>query len=99
MACVNLEVERLAILARKKDAETCMHNNSKQVYVYQREFEVHQRAFFKAISDLDELDIELLRLRRGDSVELGNGKDAGNDIVGKLHWQSTESTSDSSSEW
>lgn len=66
---MELESQRIEIVTRKKEAENLMHDNSKKVNIYQKEFEVYQRAFVKAVSDLHNLDHRLSRARKGEDAE------------------------------
>lgn len=46
-----------------------MHEHAKMVHTYQKEFEVAQRAFIKAVTELHHLEVQLSSLRTGKGVD------------------------------
>lgn len=52
-----------------------MHDNATKVHVYQKEFEMHQRAFVKAVTRLHELDLKLSDVRNRTDAGVGVGED------------------------
>lgn len=45
-----------------------MHEHAKMVHISQKEFEVAQRAFIKAVTELHHLELQLSNLRTGKGV-------------------------------
>lgn len=59
-----LDQRRAESLARKKEAEVLMQESAKKVHTYQKEFEVNQKAFLQAVSELRDLDQKSAALGR-----------------------------------
>lgn len=76
-------------MTQKKDAEVLMQTNAKKVHMYQTEFEMNQKIFLQAVTDIHKLDQKVSVLRRTNGAEALVQKEVEVEVV-----DSTESSID-----